>query len=119
MGEEFNPEVFLTFLNKTDAVCHMSHVTLKMVIFDQRDIEFAKEVVRITDNCYTNYLSLGNPLPPPATSDGTREYLKDFEVDLLKRMKVLWEDIQNEPELRDAIFLPQLHVLLWGNEQGR
>ena len=91
----------------------------RIVIFDQRDIEFAKHIATVLQETIPLFLSVGNPNPPKPQLEGHEEIHGVDKMNLLHRMKVLWEDIQKEPLLSNAIFLPQMHVLLWGNELGR
>lgn len=98
-------------------------VSLKVVIFDQRDIEFA---VLIAERYPTVqlYLSLGNPNPPKLDGfeDFSQDQLdrdRDMISELLARYNSLGEDIMQDPRLTNAIFLPQLHVLVWGNARSK
>lgn len=124
MGEKFEPEVFDAFVTKwTRAFPNHQHTekvfSLKIVIFGQEDIEFAK-TVHMEYPDIPMYLSLGNPYPPkPAKQDEGLEDIISIGDTLLHRMKVLYDDVKNEPILHDIRFLPQMHVLLWGNERGR
>lgn len=118
MGEEFELDKFTSFLHNTNRF-HITNTSVKIVIFDQRDIEFAKGIVSLTQDSYQMYLSVGNPNPPVPQIEGYEQQHGVDKMNLLHRMKVLWEDIQKEELLANAIFLPQMHVLLWGNELGR
>jgi len=131
MGEKFEPEKFKRFVHNAFYSIPPSlynvdrEVTLKIVIFDQQDIEFAKEL-HLEYPTLPMYLSLGNPNPPIPGVDNTPQDHNElcdgkyyFKGELLDRMALLYEDISKEPILHDTIFLPQMHVLLWGNEKGR
>lgn len=88
------------------------------------------------------YLSLGNPYPPEFTMDfnsetGKPEVIAQDPViegqenntdqtnkktlvgELLSRYNQLSEEMMKDPRLSFAKLLPQLHVLVWGNETGR
>jgi len=121
MGEKFELDKFEAFGRALMATHTRQHVSVKVVLFDQRDIEFAKGIAFLLQDSIPLYLSVGNPYPPNNPNVGIAQYDEDFSLvqTLLGRMKVLWEDVQQEPLLKDAIFLPQIHVLLWGNELGR
>lgn len=125
MGEKFEPEVFDAFLDDVT-----TKLNIKVVVFDERDLEFARMLYERT-NIVGNYdlpyyLSLGNcwppgykshdPLPPhnPHTSANT-----ELVERLVTNYKRLWEDIQDDQILSHMRFLPQLHVFFWGNERGR
>ena len=102
-------------------------VNMKVVIFDQRDIEFASMLYEryIIQDINTKpwkyyfhpdhfYLSLGNPYPPPKKLP---EYV-DLRNELIERYKVLLDDVQHHPLLSRTKFLPQMHVWLYGNARG-
>lgn len=89
-----------------------SNTVLKIVIFDDIDYTWAKDVAsRYPD--LPLYLQPGNHTPPPADDDA-------FEVDMdgiMDRMHWLVEKTIADKWFRPRI-LPQLHVLLWGNKRG-
>jgi 7-carboxy-7-deazaguanine synthase len=119
MGERFEQDKFrdiLGFLHDHPGL------NVKVVVFDQRDLEFAKMVYEIVQDTFGDmrelplYLSLGNPYPPGTEPDGWDiEDLRNHSVELYKS---LLEDIQVDPILSKAIFLPQWHFIVWGNKQG-
>jgi 7-carboxy-7-deazaguanine synthase len=129
MGEKFEPEVFRNFMMYfTDNV----PVTVKIVVFSAQDLEFAAGVASILQdlkwfNLEENfYLSLGNPFPPVFGIDdetGQVGQAEDQKInlvsELLNHYNILSEEIMKDPRLSFARFLPQLHVLIWGNETGR
>lgn len=135
MQEKFELDKFVHFLQET----HWSqskrgigiggyrgaNVCIKVVVFSQEDIEFAKQIAVIIKSYQLPlFLSLGNPWPPePAKREDNPQHWGEpasstMSDSLLSRMLILWEDIKNEPLLADARFLPQMHVLLWANQQG-
>lgn len=135
MGEKFEPDKFNLFVaNLIDR--HTFNWCVKIVVQDQRDIEFVKEILHKwpeLDRPGRIYISLGNPMPPvPATLGGTQaaafvsglhnpEPYKDlmiFRDELLRNYEILVADILREPVLRNCTITPQFHVLLWGNKQG-
>jgi 7-carboxy-7-deazaguanine synthase len=114
MGEKFEKDKLDIFLDKLDLG---PNYCLKVVIMDQRDIEFAADLANYYPFVTNNekfYLSLGNPFPPrPDKRSNT------LPIDeLLSSYKILTEDILKEPRLSQCIITPQLHVLLWGNKKG-
>lgn len=119
MGEKFERFVFTQFIERLGWPSLPRHICIKVVIFGKEDIEFAKMLERDFGLGKQLYLSLGNPYPP-----GTKPRMSTLDGEaslpemLLSHMRVLWEDIAAEPLLVNAKFLPQLHVLLWGNKQG-
>jgi 7-carboxy-7-deazaguanine synthase len=86
-------------------------VVLKVVVFDDADYRYAKEVHRRWPDVPL-VLSVGNP---HLTADMPADSLA---VALLARCRELAERVARDPELADVRVLPQLHVLLWGNRRG-
>lgn len=96
---------------------HISALNVKIVVFDQRDLEFAKELrMRYERYSLPMSLSLGNPNPPGLPLEGGHEALVSTLID---RYKLLFDDIKNDPILSSMRFLPQWHVFLWGNDKGK
>jgi 7-carboxy-7-deazaguanine synthase len=78
---------------------------LKVVVFDEEDLSFAREVhSRYPDVPF--YLQVGNDLE------------SDTRDTLLEKLDWLSKKALNDPALRGAIVLPQLHVLMYGNRRG-
>ena len=82
--------------------------SLKVVVFDEADLAFARDIHRAhpdlpffvqPGNAHTN--------DEPANVAG-----------LLDAYRTLCERVASEPELRFWRVLPQLHVLAWGNARG-
>lgn len=116
MGEKFNPEEFHQFMMPLMAQSHLRW-SIKVVVFDQRDLELMRSLKQqyynLSDDSF--YLSLGNPYPPGYREGDHPVNLRDALV-LLYEM--LLEDIMSDPLLASCRFLPQWHVILWGNKQG-
>lgn len=119
MGERFEQDKCDKFINEMSD--HIG-LNMKVVIFDQRDLEFASMLYEryclngpIEEDQF--YLSLGNPYPPgsEAAADGANY---PIQKKLLDRYETLLEDIIHDKLLCNVKFLPQWHVLLWGNKQG-
>lgn len=138
MGEKFDPDVFFSFMDKFLGA--KVPISVKIVIFSQIDIEFAVGVAGIMQNLASQYpqfnfakdffLSLGNPNPPvfQITDKGVEQveqagseinHKKALVEELLLRYNNLSEAILKDPRLSFARFLPQMHVLTFGNETGR
>lgn len=130
MEEKFDRNAFTQFLAATGRV----PVALKVVVFSALDMEFALEVAEIAEVYestaeeqrtlpITHFLSLGNPWPPEVNEGGDlllREPgLGSMSDRLLAEYRQLLEDFLNDRRFADWIFLPQLHVLVWGNEGER
>jgi 7-carboxy-7-deazaguanine synthase len=122
MKEQFYVDAFDGFMQYVMSA-NPSIVNIKVVVFDQRDLEFAKMVwERYGHTGVPFYLSLGNPYPPdyphrqamhfPATHNAHMGVLID-------EYKSLFEDIKQDPILSTMRFLPQWHVFVWGNAKGK
>lgn len=128
MGVDFNPHHFKRFMY--DLVKHenTAHVCVKAVVFSRHDLECVSQLDDILDEVehdfsyLTKYLSLGNSYPPAIVDGEVVElvYLdkNTLQKQLLNDYAVMAEEILQMPELREWIFLPQLHVLAWGNKGG-
>ncbi len=83
---------------------------LKIVIFDDADYAFARDAAaRFPD--VLMYLQVGNPINASAASKAP-----DLS-DLAARFRWLSEKVANDHWFGVHV-LPQLHVLIWGNERG-
>lgn len=90
-----------------------SMIDIKVPVFNVADLEFA-ETVHALNKGSDLYLSVGNDILPD-DADGIS--LSDHRDRLLGAMGLIYEAVKNRPGLANAIVLPQLHVLLWGNRQ--
>jgi 7-carboxy-7-deazaguanine synthase len=120
MGEKCDLEVLDEFVQ---ALEHHPGLNLKMVLFDQRDLEFAAMIKeRYTQRGIAPsqfYLSLGNPFPPGMEPHvGADNNKRPISHRLLDRYRVLLPDVLNHPVLSAVKFLPQWHVILWDNTMG-
>jgi len=123
MGEHTDMNEFAEYMKrihniKTDYPVYTARVCVKVVIFGPDDIEFAKEIQKIIQPYgVTLYLSLGNTRPPnnPDASDSSQ----DLRLELMNRYKAICDLLYIEEALAGAVFLPQLHVLAYGNDLGR
>jgi|LSQX01.3.fsa_nt_gb 7-carboxy-7-deazaguanine synthase len=83
-----------------------SHNTvLKIVIFDDKDLDYAENVVRRFPG-WDLFLQVGNDVG------------KDDLESLVSKLKWLTNETMKRPSLSHAVVLPQLHVLMWGNKKG-
>jgi 7-carboxy-7-deazaguanine synthase len=88
----------------------INYVSLKVVVFDDQDFEYAKMVhQRYPDIPF--YLQAGN--------EDVKE-LNDFTLrtKLLEKLEWLIEKTVQTSEMNDVRVLPQLHALVWGNKRG-
>lgn len=134
MGEKFEPEKFLNILEKIEMGSPNSNipVALKVVVFSQQDIDFALDIAEFTAaheypfRDGLKYFSLGNFFPPKLNESfdlvdhpfGTDKGETQLEL-LMHDYRILLEDMCNDPRITDWRFLPQIHVLAFGNEAGR
>lgn len=80
--------------------------SVKIVVFDERDYEWAHALREILGGRWPFYLSVGNNVG------------EDGRLDLLERLRWLAERTAGDPRMGDVRVLPQLHTLAWGNRRG-
>lgn len=96
-----------------EAAGHHTRTSLKVVVFDDADYEYAREVGRRHPES-PMYLQVGNSDPPgPEPGDAT----EPDNAKLLDRYEWLVEKVLADG-WNAATVLPQMHVLLWGNKRG-
>lgn len=83
------------------------HITLKIVVFDETDYDYARSAAARYP-ALPLYLQPGNPAPPPAQADPGL---------LAERMRWLVGKVTDDKWFKPTI-LPQLHVMMWGNQRG-
>ncbi|MCC7305665.1 MAG: 7-carboxy-7-deazaguanine synthase QueE [Alphaproteobacteria bacterium] len=84
-----------------------TQTALKIVIFDDQDYAYAKIVAEKYPQLPL-YLQPGNPAPPPAAVNNAM---------LAERLRWLAEKVTSD-QWFNATVLPQLHVMIWGNQRG-
>ena len=113
IGEKFERSKFRQFF---DIMHHRPGFNIKIVVFNEEDLEFAKQLIQdypwIQYNPDKFYLSQGNPF---IGQQG--DYANLTQELRLKYLELLGE-IQQDPILCQVKFLPQFHVWLWGNKKG-
>lgn len=135
MGEKFEPEKLMAFFDVLGPPIimnpYLQSVSLKIVVFNQVDLEFALEVERMIEDSkevtvqLEYYLSVGNPYPPELDQEFDMKDPQEILVGtplpmtLLHEYRIMAEDICNDPRFGAWKLLPQLHVLVWHNESGR
>jgi len=115
IGEQYEHDKFIAFVK---AFLHHPGFNVKVVVFSMRDIEWARVINSVMKDAGLGdkmYLSLGNPFPPGKDASFNTPELK---LCLLEEYRQLTEDLLTLPDMRNVKFLPQLHVLTWGNKQG-
>ena len=86
-----------------------SQFNLKVVVFDDKDFNYAKEVHAKYPQAEF-YVQVGNPY--------LGERVENHTEKLLARYEQLVDKVMNDKELQNVRVLPQLHTLLWSNKQG-
>lgn len=106
MGTDFH--ILDTYVNRLKTA--RVNFSLKIVIFDDEDFEYAKMVnERYKHKNIPFYLSVGNINP----------YQKgDISKRLIRSLDWLWEKVLESPEMNNARPLPQLHSIVWSNKRG-
>jgi len=85
-------------------------VSLKVVVFDETDFEYARGIHR-------RYPSLPFYLQP-GNADLAEVDTGELRVKLLETFEWLIDLAMAAPDLNDGKVLPQLHALVWGNKRG-
>jgi 7-carboxy-7-deazaguanine synthase len=121
MGEKTDINELDYFVNKyaNDPRFRVNYnMSLKFVIFDQRDMEFAKMLIEryLVEYPIPVYLSLGNA-HPPGRDEGIDDYL--LHQEMLVNYRALFDEIKDDPILSQVAFLPQWHTFVWGNAKGK
>lgn len=98
----------LTILDEVIAQCVEESLSLKVVIFDEADYQFAKDIHKRYPTI-PFYLQVGNPYLDDSVSNHTEKLLEKYEQ--------LIDKVMNDT-LNDIFVLPQLHTLLWSNKKG-
>jgi 7-carboxy-7-deazaguanine synthase len=94
-----------TNLTQLDRFAALPNANLKVVVFDAADLAYARDV-------HQRYLGV-----PCYLQVGNRVGTDDRDA-LLAKLDWLGHQALADPALQDAIVLPQLHVLLYGNRRG-
>jgi 7-carboxy-7-deazaguanine synthase len=119
MGENTSIEDLDRFLMIASQAYHIKP-QMKVVIFDQRDIEFAAMLwERYQYNGYDWWLSLGNSYPPGYQEHNHPRNQTERMERLTLDYRLLFEDIKEHPILSKMRFLPQWHTFVWGNDKGK
>lgn len=92
----------------SDAIEEPHNFTLKVVVFDDVDFEFAKTVHKRYPHV-AFYVSVGNE---DAKEDG------DISKRLIDKLDWLWGKVLCDPECNNFRPLPQLHTIVWANKRG-
>lgn len=86
------------------------HFSLKVVVFDEKDLAYAKKVHKRYP-AVDFFVQVGND--DLETADDTQLF-----THLLERYEWLIDQVMADHELKNVRVLPQLHTYLWGNKRG-
>ena len=109
-GMKTNYSVLTDILEKLKKRNSHQHISLKIVVFNEEDYNYAKQV-HLRYPTIPFYLQIGND--DIATTDNSQ-----LISNLLARYEALIDRVMADEELRDVKVLPQLHTLIWGNKRG-
>jgi 7-carboxy-7-deazaguanine synthase len=101
MAERLDPAVLQKYFARLRA-----RMVLKIVCFDDADLDFAERIHRFLPDVQM-YLSAGTDISVALPA-----------VAVIKRYHWLAEAVIKRPRLANCTALPQLHVLVWGQELG-
>lgn len=105
---EFSPQQLQLCLDAARQGNRATHVSIKVVVFDEADFAFARRVYDLHRDV-PFYLSVGND-----------SVISGHDADnaaLTRKLEWLLERCAREKWF-DVTLTPQLHVLLWGNKRG-
>ncbi len=97
-------------LKKLDEVitqCVPSSLNLKVVVFDDKDYDFAKMIHHRYPDIPSD-LQVGNPYLSDSVDNHTEK--------LLERYEQLVDLVMQSNDMNHVYVLPQLHTLLWSNK---
>lgn len=109
-GMTTDHSVLADILNKLKRQNSNHNISLKIVVFNQVDYDFAKQIHHQFP-MIPFYLQVGND--DLTTIDNSR-----LINDLLEKYHALIDRVMKDDELKDVKVLPQLHALVWGNKRG-
>jgi 7-carboxy-7-deazaguanine synthase len=84
--------------------------SLKVVVFDDADIAYAKSVFSRYPHVAEKYLQPGN---------GRVDDSGDISNYLIERLEWLFNVVIQDPELNTVRVLPQLHAMVWSNQREK
>jgi 7-carboxy-7-deazaguanine synthase len=109
-GMETDFKVLDMIINKLNEEQNNGVTSIKVVIFDDEDFEYARKVhIRYPNIAF--FLQVGN-------KDVQTTENEKLIYDLLREYEILTEKVINDNQFRDVKVLPQIHTLLWGNKRG-
>lgn len=98
------------FAALTKIISESSTATIKVVIFNDEDYEYAQGVHAQFPQTEM-FLQVGN-------GDVQTDYKDVLALRLLRKLEWLIDKVAADPKMKSVRVLPQLHTLLWGNKRG-
>lgn len=109
METDFNMlDTIISYLEENNRI--VNHVSMKVVVFDEDDFEYAKEL-HMRYNNIPFFLQVGNE-DVESSDDG------QLIGSLLRSYESLIEKVISSDQMNNVRVLPQLHTLVWGNKRG-
>lgn len=105
-GHMTSPADLAPFIHKL----HPSQVNFKVVVFDDRDYEYAK-FIRGAIPCYSFTVQAGTNPDQSMPKDQVRTMILD-------NLERLMDRVCNDPDMTGVQVLPQLHTLVFGHKRG-
>lgn len=102
--------VLSNILEKLKSRNSNQHISLKIVVFNEEDYTYAKQV-HLRYPKIPFYLQVGND---DITSMDNARLISH----LLEKYEALIDQVMLDEELKNIKVLPQLHALVWGNKRG-
>lgn len=97
-------------INQLQDASKTQNASLKVVVFDDHDYDYAKKVHQRYQNI-PFFLQVGN-------DDNQTTDNQQLVSQLLQKYEWLIDKAMLDDELRDVKVLPQLHTYIWGNKRG-
>ncbi|MFJ7728513.1 7-carboxy-7-deazaguanine synthase QueE [Neobacillus sp. NPDC097160] len=99
-----------TIIEKLKVTESTHHVSLKVVVFDDQDYDYAKKVhLRYPDTPF--FLQVGN-------ADNKSIDNQQLVNQLLTKYEWLIDKVMLDHDFKNVKVLPQLHTYIWGNKRG-
>jgi 7-carboxy-7-deazaguanine synthase len=106
-GMETDYEMLDTITQRLES---SNNFSLKIVVFDEEDFEYAKAVHKRYPSV-PFFLQVGN-------QDSTTMEQDKLVLDLIHQYEWLINKVVEDSEMNDVKVLPQLHTYVWGNKRG-
>jgi 7-carboxy-7-deazaguanine synthase len=118
MATERHREQTTAFLNRAQRWVRRESRSMKIVVFDQQDLDWARELIKSRRygslHMWDTFLSVGTD--PPNWNDP--ELTRTTRQQVVERYRWLCEQVAGDPVFIHTRVLPQLHVLAWGHARG-